>query len=413
MFEDIEAVLHYIEQKTNFKLGLFRVEAFLKEAVIPYQNLKYVHVGGTNGKGSVTFYLSNILINSGYKTGMFSSPSLEGHNDRIRVNNQFISDEAIISFVNKYYDLIEKTQLTMFEIDVVMALAYFCEQEVDIAVLEVGMGGAFDGTNVIKPLVSVITNIGLEHIQYLGDTKEAIAQTKSGIIKEHSFVVTAEQDRACLAIIKKMAQTKHSKVIEVKAAEVISLNPIIFNYATYQHLELKSLANYQIANVACVLEVIKILNNDYHFNITEQAMRMTLLNVVWPGRFEIISRQPLIVIDGAHNEEGIKELILTLGKFKDYRKTIMFAALTDKPTDKMVEMLIATGSEVIITEFDFYRTKKAAEINKNFKLKVVKDYKRYIATKREVMENDEMLIITGSLYFITIIRKFLLEGAAF
>ncbi|MDR1781724.1 MAG: bifunctional folylpolyglutamate synthase/dihydrofolate synthase [Bacilli bacterium] len=407
-FNNINDVLDYIEHKTNFQLGLLRVKKFLELCNIPYEKLKYLHIGGTNGKGSVTFYLSNILINSGYKTGMFSSPSIEGHNDRIRINNEFISDDDIIAFVNEYYNIIEETEVTMFEIDVLMALDYFCKNSVDICVMEVGMGGRYDGTNIINPLVSVITNIGLDHQAYLGDTKEEIALTKAGIIKENGIIVTGEEDINCLKVIKDEANKLNAQVIETKKAEVKSLNPIIFTYLNYQNIELKSLANYQIKNVSVVLEVINILNIKYNFNIKEDVIRCTLLNVVWPGRFEIISYNPFIVLDGAHNEEGVKELVGTLSKFNNYHKTIMFAALKDKPTDKMVQMLIDSHSEVVISEFDFYRVKKAKDINKNFNLMVTRNFAQYIKDKKKMMNEDDMFIITGSLYFITEVRKLLL-----
>ncbi|MDR3215534.1 MAG: bifunctional folylpolyglutamate synthase/dihydrofolate synthase [Bacilli bacterium] len=409
LFSDISAVLAYIEQKTNFQLGLLRVQEFLNKAHLDYHKIKFIHIGGTNGKGSTTFYLANILINSGYKTGMFSSPSLEAHNDRIRINNNFISDESIIAFVNEYYDLIEETQVTMFEIDVVMALDYFIKNDVEIAVMEVGMGGRYDGTNIINPLISVITNIGLDHQQYLGASKAEIATTKAGIIKENGLLITSENDQQCLEIIQNEANLKHAQVIEVKSAHVHSLKPIIFDYQEYYHLELASLADYQIKNVSMVLEIIKVLKVKFGFNISEEIIRCTLLNIKWPGRFEVMSYHPFIVIDGAHNVEGISELSKILDKYQEYHKTIVFAALKDKQTDDMVKLLIDTKSEVIISEFAFYRTKKAIDINKNFNLEVQENYEDYLINKIKLMNEQDMLIITGSLYFISEIRKLLLN----
>ncbi|MDF9866551.1 dihydrofolate synthase/folylpolyglutamate synthase [Bacilli bacterium PM5-3] len=408
-FTTLRQVLDYIENKTNFQLGILRVEKFLKQANIPFENLNYIHVGGTNGKGSVSYYLSNILIESGYKVGMFSSPSIEKHNDRIRINNEFIPDEAIIDFVNEYYEIIEQTEVTMFEIDVLMALDYFAKNKVEYVVMEVGMGGRFDGTNVIMPLFSIITNIGVDHQTYLGNDKLEIAYNKAGIIKKDNLVITGEKDKECLKVIEDYALKMNAKVIETNIPEIISLRPIIFNYNNYNNVELKTLADYQIKNSMIVLEAVNVLKNKYQMPIKDEVIKDVFKKKTWNGRFEIMSANPLIIIDGAHNVEGVKELTSSIMKFSEYKKTIMFAALEDKATDEMVSMLIDTNSEVVISEFDFYRTKKAIDINKNFNLEIALNYQEYLNEKIVKMKSDEMLIITGSLYFISEIRKFLIN----
>jgi len=408
-FTNLREVLDYIENKTNFQLGLLRVQDFLEKTNIPYENLKYIHVGGTNGKGSVSFYLSNILIDSGFKVGFFSSPSIEGHNDRIRINNQFIEDQAIVDFVNEYYDIIEETEVTMFEIDVLMALDYFSKREVDYVVMEVGMGGRYDGTNVINPLISIITNIGLDHMKYLGETKTDIAYNKAGIIKDNGLVITSEKDKECLKVIEDYALKKNAQVIEVGDPDVVSLKPIVFNYGKYENIELKTLADYQIKNAMIVLETINVLRDKYHLAISDDIIKNVFINKTWNGRFEIMLNKPLVIIDGAHNVEGVNELSNTLYKFSDYHKTIMFAALSDKSTDEMVSKLIDASDKVVISEFDFYRTKKAKDINKNFNLEIAEDYQKYLLTKIDSMNDEELLVITGSLYFISEVRKFIIN----
>lgn len=408
-FNTKEEVLKYIEKKTNFQLGLLRVEDFLQLAQIDYASLKYIHVGGTNGKGSVSYYLSNILIENKYKTGFFSSPSIEVHNDRIRINNEFIDDQSIVDFVNKYYDIIEQTQVTMFEIDVLMALDYFVKNKVDIVVMEVGMGGRYDGTNVINPLVSIITNIGLDHMDYLGKTKEEIAYTKAGIIKKDSIIITNEKEESVLKVIEDYAFEMNAKILKTGNALIKSKRPIVFDYKNYHDIQLKTYALYQVENMKSVLETIDVLKDVYHFKFDEAINKNVFNKISWNGRFEIISEKPLIIIDGAHNVEGIKALVQSLEVFNDYKKTIMFSALIDKETDEMVNLLKKTNSEIIISEFDFYRKKKAEEINKNFNFEIALDYKRYIDNKIRVMKDNDLFLITGSLYFISEVRKYLLN----
>ncbi|WP_423363237.1 bifunctional folylpolyglutamate synthase/dihydrofolate synthase [Mycoplasma sp. P36-A1] len=408
-FNNIKDVLAYIENKTNFQLGLLRVEKFLEEANIEYEKIKFIHIAGTNGKGSVSNYLSNILINEGYKTGFFSSPSIQGHNDRIRINNEFISDDSIIQFVNEYYDLIEETKVTMFEIDVLMALDYFSKNNVEYGVIEVGMGGRFDGTNVIVPLLSIITNIGMDHTNYLGTTLEEIAYNKAGIIKNCSFVVTAEQNDIAYNVIKKCANIMNSQVFKVKDAQIVSSNPFVFNYKSHENIILKSKAYYQIRNACTVLEAIDVLRNQLSINISEKSVRDSLENITWPGRFEVMSTNPLIIIDGAHNLEGIEALSKSLSYFEDYQKTVLFTALEDKDTSHMLETLNGISHNLVLTTFDFYRAANFEQLDPNNKYKHINNYEIYIDDMITKMQQDDMLIITGSLYFITEIRNYLLN----
>lgn len=409
MFTNLQEVLSYIEQKTNFQLGIRRVNSFLDKALITYNTLDFIHIGGTNGKGSCSYYLSNILIENGYKTGLFSSPSIDVHNDRIRVNNTYISDEDIINFVNKYYDLIELTELTMFEIDVVMALEYFVNMNVDIVVMEVGMGGLYDGTNIINPLVSVITNIGLDHMTYLGDTYKEIAYNKAGIIKENIPVVCGVTQEDALNVIKGVALEKNSNIIMVNNYSISNYDPITFNYLEYNNITLKTKAKYQIINSCLVLEVINLLIKQYDYKIEIDSIFKVFSTITWPGRFEIVLDKPMILIDGAHNIEGINALIDSLNVFSDKKISVLFSALIDKNTDDMVKLLLDNVNEVILCEFDFYRAKRVEDLNKNFNIETTSDYRRFIDNYCNNNDIDNILVITGSLYFISDIRKYILE----
>ena len=406
-FNGIEEVLSYIESRKNFQLGLYRVIDFLESAHIDYNQLKYIHIGGTNGKGSTSYYLSNILIQQGYKTGFFSSPSIQGHNDRIRINNEFISDEEIVAFVNTYYDLIEKTEVTMFEIDVLMALDYFVKNKVEYVVMEVGMGGRFDGTNIIHPLLSIITNIGMDHTDYLGDTKEEIAYNKAGIIKEKSYVVTAELDDKALHVIKEYALEMDAKVVEVKDATITSTHPLVFDYENFKGIKLKTLALYQVRNACTVLEAINLLRNMYGIKIDDAVIYDVFASITWPGRFEVVCEKPFVVIDGAHNAEGIDVLCQSLNVFDDYKKTILFTALADKDSTLMQSKLASVCDQLVLTTFDFYRASTLEGLDPENKYMHVLDYETYLKDKIGAMAEDEMLIVTGSLYFIALIRTYL------
>lgn len=405
-FNNMQQVLDFIQSRTNFGKGIDRVREFLKISKIK-TNTNIIHIGGTNGKGSVGYYLSNILIASNYQVGFFSSPSLIKHNDRIRLNNQNISDKFIIDFINKYYELILETNLTMFEIDVVMALDYFYQNPVDYLIMEVGMGGTYDGTNIINPMISIITNIGLDHQQYLGESKEEIALTKLGIVKKNIPLITGEKDQNIINIMQKVCNKHNSKLILIKDAQINSYYPLDFTYQQY-HLQPKTYATYQVNNLSIVLEAINYLNEYYPANISKEVIEKTIKEVIWPARFEIVSEKPLVVIDGAHNIDGIKALKETLKHF-NYHKTILFSALKDKNTKEMIEELLAISDDFYVSQFDYYRCASIKQLQQDIDVNGILDYESFIKEKYHNLKDDEMLVITGSLYFIANIRKFIFK----
>lgn len=407
MFTTIDEVLSYIEKKTSFDLGLQRLNNFMAELELDYSAIKFIHIAGTNGKGSVSYYTSNILSESGYQTGLFSSPSIEVHNDRIRINNQYITDQFIIDFVNEHYDAIESTKVTMFEIDVAIALAYFVANEVEYAVMETGMGGLYDGTNIVEAIISVITNIGYDHVQYLGDTLEEITANKAGIIKNANEVVLADTNPIVTKIIQERAAQyqAHLHIVDEHEASIISRDPIVYNYAGMRDIKLKSRAHYQIINTMTVIKIIQLLNDKYQTKISEQTMKKVFADCQWPGRFEIVHQEPLVIIDGAHNTAGIKELTNSLAIYDDKKIAILFTALKDKDIKPMVAQMQKITKDITLTTFDFYRADTLANLNKGLDLKTTDNYEAFIKDKLETMHDDEMLLITGSLYFIALIRK--------
>lgn len=407
MFKTIEEVLAYIEQKTSFDLGLTRVKEFMATLNLDYEKIKFIHVAGTNGKGSVSYYTSNILIEAGYSTGFFSSPSIDIHNDRIRVNNQYIADQYIIDFVNKHYEAIESSGVTMFEIDVAMALAYFIDQKVEYAVMETGMGGIYDGTNIVDAIISVITNIGYDHVQYLGGTIEEITVNKAGIIKNANDVVLADMNPVVFEVVQDRALEYGAQLhtVSLEEADITCDNPPMYDYLDVHNVKLQSRAHYQILNSMTAIKIIKVLNEHYETNISNEIIKTVLANVEWPGRFEIMQEHPCVIIDGAHNVNGIKKLAKSMKIYDDRKIKVLFSALKDKDIKAMIDELTKISDDITLTTFDFYRADSLENLNQGLNLATTDDYETFIKDQLATMNEDDLLLITGSLYFISQIRK--------
>ena len=398
--ESIEWLLK--QRRSKRELGNFL--AFLEKHGNPHQLLKSIHVAGTNGKGSTTNDLRAILQEEGYRVGTFTSPHLEKHHDRIRINDVAISDEELTEYIKDYQVEWEECGLSMFEIDFFIACLYFLRHQVDYAVIEVGLGGTYDATNVITPLVSIITNISFDHMQYLGNTIEEIADAKAGIIKEGVPCVTHVRDEKALEVIQKKCEEKNARCILVDDAKIIQEEPSIhFDYQDYKDIELPTIATYQVENASTALECIFELRRQ-GIEISDSSIYEGLKKSTWAGRFELIHSHPKIYLDGAHNLAGIDALCETLKKFEEpYR--ILFAACKDKETDTMVEKLLELGHEVMVSEFEYSRSETAENLAKNHPVIMVKDWREAID---QSLQEDTTLIVTGSLYFISDVRYYCL-----
>jgi dihydrofolate synthase / folylpolyglutamate synthase len=413
MFKSANEAISYIEnmrvKRKDFK---YLVELFNKYD--NFQNkIKTIHVAGTNGKGSTTNFIRSIIQNGGYKVGTFTSPYLEVHNDRIRINNEFISDDDYLMIANHFYDEVMSGDYTFFEIDTLIAFYYLYINKVDYAVIEVGLGGRLDATNVIKPLISVITNIGFDHMEFLGDTIDKIAFEKAGIIKPGVPVVIGcnNLDEALEVFTEASKNNNSVMTISSKPKEIKILdNHLSFNFEGEEYL-VKGEAVYQNENASLAVKAIKMLKENNQIKITDKNIKEGLKNTFWLGRFEKIGINPAIYVDGAHNSHGINALASTLKTLSksNINIKILFAALTDKETDKMVEQLLSISKDVNITEFDFYRCKKAKEIAANFKVSINEDWKQFLDNFKNQNQNNTILVVTGSLYFITQVRHYLLK----
>lgn len=405
MFKDCTTFIEFISaKKTSAKIRQDDYKLLINKLGNPQKRLKCIHVAGTNGKGSVTNYLRSILQSANYKVGTFTSPHLIVHNDRIRINDIYISDEELLDIANRYYDIWFEYDLSMFDIDMIISMIYFIEKEVDYVVYEVGLGGRLDSTNIIEPIVSIITNIGFDHMEQLGDTLAKIAYEKAGIIKDNGVIFTAEDKEECLEVFKKQAVLKNAEFHQVEQVTNYRVNEhIYFDLLDYHDVQLNTLALYQIKNAALVLTVCEYLRVNKIINITRNDIVDGLRTASWPGRFEIMMKSPLVIIDGAHNEHGIKAIQESLSYLcKPLR--IVFSALKDKQYELMIKDLIDIADEIIITEFSNQRALTAKDMAKGFDVTIIADHDLAIDYAINKDKNGSVLI-TGSLYFISEVRK--------
>lgn len=398
-------IIEEIEARRNKGLGLEHFKEYMQGIGNPQKQLRCIHVAGTNGKGSTVNYLRSVLQCAGYKVGTFTSPYLETHYDRIRINDCNLQEDAFLQIATTYYESWIDADLNMFEIDMAIASLYFLQEQCDICIFEVGLGGRLDATNILQPIQTIITNIGMDHMDRLGDTYALIAKEKAGIVKPFIPLISGEEKQECMDVFQSQCEAQKAKLHLVKKADNIRYEQtqITFGYRAYKNITIPSGAHYQVANASLALEAIYHLQESMQIQIPLEIIQKGCSIALWKGRFEVMHREPLIIIDGAHNEEGIIALQETLATYPHVH--ILFAALKDKETDRMLEHLLAISEDVIVTQFDFYRVKPAKEIAKQYPVQIEKDYQKVI---RDTIENKkEPLIITGSLYFISEVRKYL------
>lgn len=396
-------VIDYIEGRKNNHKGLERFHSCMETLDNPHLKLRCVHIAGTNGKGSTTNYLRSILQANGYRVATFTSPYLEVHNDRIRINDVNISDETLCELANQTFLLWDEYDLSMFEIDMMLASLYFVREAVDFAIFEVGLGGRLDATNLIDPLLSVITNIGLDHMEFLGNTHALIAREKAGIIKPHKDCLTGEVRTDCLAVMQEACERCSAKLLhvgEITHLELLSEGYVRFDYRGFSAIRLSSMASYQSKNAACAIEAALYLR-ELGYAIGDESIYEGCFNTYWKGRFERVHEHPIIMIDGAHNEHGIAALVESAKIFPKVK--ILFSALKDKNSDAMIEQLLTLSDDITICEFAFARAQEASKIARNYPVKIDKDVYHAI---NESLNYDGVILITGSLYFISLVREY-------
>ncbi|GGE42641.1 bifunctional folylpolyglutamate synthase/dihydrofolate synthase [Pullulanibacillus camelliae] len=430
MFSDVSEVKKWLEQWLTFgiKLGLERMEWMLEQLDHPEHRMRTVHIGGTNGKGSTLSYLSHILREAGYEVGAFTSPALYQFNDRITKDGLPISDTELIEAAQQVKPVaegLEATDLgapTEFEVITMIALVYFAKiNPCDIVLFEVGLGGRHDSTNVIKPLLTILTNVGHDHMKQLGPTLEAIAFEKAGIIKPGVPLITAADGNA-FEVFKEIAEENHAKVYQlgqafkIQATEESQTFTEIFDIKTpfhaYPALKLNMIGQHQIKNAALAVMAADYLQVFYSFYIEEAAIRRGLEKMRWPGRFERLSDKPLILVDGAHNLEGMQALVRTMEQhFPEKKITTLFATLKDKDNAGLLRELSKISDRLILTGFKFERALNPQNVlplvPKAIKAQVVSRWQEALEQLVEEMNGqDELLLITGSLYFVSQVRVY-------
>lgn len=416
--------------KFGSKLGLDNIKRLTELLGNPQDSFKIIHVAGTNGKGSTSNLIHDVLMASGYKTGLFISPYLEEFTERIQINKTHIDKESlsrITSLIKEKIEIMIKegyNHPTEFEVVTALGFKYFEEQKIDFLILEVGLGGRFDATNVVKnTLISVITSISYDHMQYLGDTLEKIAFEKAGIIKTNSNVVIYPQSDEIKNVIKQIAFERDTRIHEVNASdyELISsdLNGQIFKYLKTDVFNLNDakinlLGEHQILNSLTVLRVLEILKN-LGYNITECSIKEGFLSCRFQGRFEIVNQKPLIILDGGHNINGIEYFSKAINKyFKDKKIILFYGMLEDKNPEDVIDYLTSLSKEIYTLTPDNPRAMKAVEMaelikkHSNIKVTPLSDTNEIIHVLKTI-NKDEVVAFVGSLYMIggvrTILRK--------
>lgn len=356
---DIENYLNNFFKGTR-KHSLNSITYFMNEYNNFYKKMKFIHVAGTNGKGSCVEIISNILIKNGYSVGKFISPHLIRYNERISINNTEISDEEMMSLIEELkpkisvYNSVSEENLSLFELETIMALLYFYRNNVDFVVLETGLGGLYDATNIVNSLVSVITSIGYDHVHILGSTLSEIANQKAGIIKENSNTVFFSQNSEVDKVIIDTCKRKNNRL------HLLSKNDITnYNFdSNYQYFDFKDFKQVpiilkgtkQIQNAAICIECMNVLNN-LGYKIKKEAIIDGLKSVVHKARIETLSKNPLIIYDGAHNESAIKNLQSVINTYyKNYKKIYVVSVLKRKDYNKMLQLLFQDkNAEFIFT----------------------------------------------------------------
>lgn len=371
---NLQEAIDYIENYTwsTSRLGLDRTVELLKRLGNPQDRLKFVHVAGTNGKGSTCAMTERILRAAGYRTGFYPSPFIEDFRERIQVNGEYITEKALTRIterVSREADAMEDHP-SQFELITAIGMLYFEEQHCDIVVLEVGLGGALDSTNVIAPpLVAVITNIGLDHTEFLGDTVEKIAKTKAGIIKPGTHAVSYRQVPGVEAVLREDCREKNVDISF--AGECVKLSHDLdgqrFSYKEKEYV-LGLLGIHQLRNAAVVLEIIEALRKQGYV-ISDEAVTEGLKEVRWPARFEVLGKKPLFVLDGGHNPQCAEALTESIREYiadpdKGERVTFLIGMLADKDYDTTLELIRPYGAEYVCITPESPRALKASELAK-------------------------------------------------
>lgn len=426
--ENNQWIANYRTDQPHF--GLERMVELLALRGNPHLKLKVIHIGGTNGKGSTITFLKKMLEKLGLRVGVFSSPYLIHYTDQISINGESIPEARLETLMADYQSLLEGESAanlqgtTEFEIITAIAYDYFASEQVDVAIMEVGMGGLLDSTNVCQPILTGITTIGLDHVALLGDTLEAIAEQKAGIIKQGIPLVTGRIAPEALTVIDRIAEGKDASSLAYGGNYHVShqksvVTGEVFDYTSVVRqgrFQTGLLGLHQIENAGMALALLDTFcQEDGRELASNDFLGQALEETSWPGRLEIVSRDPLMILDGAHNPHAIKALLVTLQeRFADYHKEILFTCIKTKALEDMLDLLGAMpDTELTLTHFADSRATdesvlKEAAKSRNLSYQDWHDFlEQNLTDKKE--EKQTVRIVTGSLYFLSQVRAYLME----
>ncbi len=427
----------------GIKPGLVRVAALLEMLGNPHYNLSFVHIGGTNGKGSTAVMLASIMRAAGYQIGLYTSPYLLSFTNRMAVNGLDINPEELVELIKEIRPLIEKIKIdpnlgqpTEFEVVTVLALTYFARRKVDLVVLEVGLGGRLDATNVVDPLFSIITNVSLEHTAILGDTVEAIATEKMGIIKKGKPLLTSAEDENVLKLFKERCRKLNSPFYRIYPAlsnqyelasepvavlEKITKEGQYFSYTGFtryfEELFIPLRGLYQITNASTAVAAAELLSG-MGFSVHQDVFRSGLAATEWPGRLELLHRNPLLIMDGAHNPASMEVLAGAVPSYFKYRRLILvLGILADKDMKTMLGHILPLADKVVFTRPVLPRAAEPQDVARftlgNFSLSappiIVEDYREALDKALAEAEPEDAVLVTGSLYTVSDIRAYWVE----
>jgi len=403
-------------KKFGIRMRLDHIERLLLLLGEPHKKINCIHVAGTNGKGSVCAYINSILLEAGFKVGLYTSPNLYRLNERIKLSNKDISDRDLARLVSVVKPLAEKVssefgELTFFEVTTAMALLYFVENKADYVVLEAGLGGRLDATNVVpRPLVTVITNISLDHTDLLGSTIQAIAEEKAAVIKENGLVVTAASGKA-LEVVENACREKRAVLCVVgdevyfrRKTHSLDRQDFVLNFFGKEHLLSIQLAGrHQLVNAALAYSVAEMLGSFHKIALPEDRVSSGLLKAKNPCRMELMQKKPAVVLDGAHNPDGIAKLMNALADVPRRKLHLVFGCSFNKDYRKMVSKITVKPSTVFVAETKLAKPLGAEKISTAFAKKyanvhVEKDVRKAVKRAIQASSKDDLVLVTGSLY---------------
>ncbi|MCH7412276.1 bifunctional folylpolyglutamate synthase/dihydrofolate synthase [Belliella sp. R4-6] len=405
-----------------FKKDLSNTISLCNHLGNPESKFKSIHVAGTNGKGSTSHSLCSILMEAGYKVGLYTSPHLKSFTERIKINGKDISEGLVVDFINQNKPFLDELKPSFFEMTVGMAFWHFAKEEVDIAVIEVGMGGRFDSTNVIVPEVSVITNIGFDHVQFLGNTLEAIAGEKAGIIKKNVPVVISQRQSETTAVFEIKAKENNSEIYfaeDTYCIEKIGVTPdsqeTVYRVGkdsdTFR-LNIDLMGNYQQKNLGGILKTIDVLiakGYHIHFSDIERGISHIVKNTELKGRWQTISDEPKVICDTGHNEEGVKYIVDQINQVKYNKLFMVIGMVNDKDVSKVLSVL-PKHAYYYFVQANIPRAMKASDlfssaISEGLNGEVVEDVNDAISLAKKKAGKDDLIFVGGSTFVVAEINE--------